>query len=81
MSSFPLKPTHNPVKAYYDALAQFQKHGHTTEGISRSAFAERLKKCAPAYHWRLVEDYQFKGYTCSASWRLCRVSGRGISRT
>jgi hypothetical protein len=61
MSSFPLKPTHKPVKAYYDALAQFQKHGHTTEGNTRSAFADLLKRCAPAYHWHLVEEYQFKG--------------------
>ena len=61
MSSFPLKSTHKPVKAYYDALAQFQKHGHTTEGNTRSAFADPLKKCAPTYHWHLVEEYQFKG--------------------
>lgn len=61
MSSFPLKPTHKPVKAYYDALAQFHKHGHTTEGNTRSAFADLLKRCAPTYHWHLVEEYQFKG--------------------
>ena len=61
MSTFPLKPTHKPVKAYYDAPAQFQKHGHTTEGNTRSAFADLLKKCAPAYHWHLIEEFQFKG--------------------
>lgn len=27
MSLFPLKPTHAPVKAYYEALAQFHLHG------------------------------------------------------
>jgi hypothetical protein len=61
MSSFPLKPTHKPVKAYYDALAQFHKHGHTTEGNTRSAFADLLKRCCPPYGWHLVEEYQFKG--------------------
>jgi predicted helicase len=61
MSLFPLKPTHKPVLAYYAALAQFQQHGHTTEGNTRSAFADLLKKCASPYDWHLVEEYQFKG--------------------
>ena len=60
MSLFPLKPTHAPVKNYYAALAQFQS-GHTTEGNTRSAFADILKKCASPYGWHLVEEYQFKG--------------------
>jgi hypothetical protein len=59
--SFPLKPTHAPVKAYYAALAQFHLHGHTTEGNTRSAFADLLKRCCSHYHWHLVEEYQFKG--------------------
>ena len=61
MSTFPLKPTHKPVKAYFEALATFQKHGHTTEGNTRSAFADLLKRCCPTYGWHLVEEYQFKG--------------------
>src|ERR1035438_4200401 len=61
MSLFPLKPTHAPVKAYYAALAIFQKHGHTTEGNTRSAFADLLKRCCPPYEWHLVEEFQFKG--------------------
>jgi predicted helicase len=61
MSLFPLKPTHKPVLAYYAALQQFQLHGHTTEGNTRSAFADLLKKCASPYDWHLVEEYQFKG--------------------
>ena len=61
MSLFPLKPTHSPVKAYYAALAQFHLHGHTTEGNTRSAFADLLKRCASPYDWHLVEEYQFKG--------------------
>jgi hypothetical protein len=61
MSLFPLKPTHKPVLAYYAALAQFHQHGNTTEGNTRSAFADLLKKCASPYDWHLVEEYQFKG--------------------
>jgi hypothetical protein len=61
MSIFPLKPTHAPVKNYYAALAQFHLHGHTTEGNTRSAFADLLKKCCTPYGWHLVEEYQFKG--------------------
>ncbi len=61
MSLFPLKPAHAPVKKYYAALAQFQKHGHTTEGNTRSAFADLLKRCCSHYGWHLVEEYQFKG--------------------
>ncbi len=64
MSLFPLKPTHAPVKNYYAALAQFQLHGHTTEGNTRSAFADLLKKCASPYGWHLVEELPFKGVFC-----------------
>jgi len=63
MSLFPLKPTHAPVKNYYAALAQFHLHGHTTEGNTRSAFADLLKRCAAPYGWHLVEEFQFKGTT------------------
>ncbi|MEO8735802.1 MAG: N-6 DNA methylase [Edaphobacter sp.] len=61
MSLFPLKPTHKPVLAYYAALVQFHQHGHNTEGNTRSAFGDLLKKCSSPYGWHLVEEYQFKG--------------------
>lgn len=61
MSHFPLKSTHAPVKNYYAALAQFHQASHNTEGNTRSAFADILKKCASPYGWHLVEEYQFKG--------------------
>ncbi len=60
-SLFNLKPTHKPVAAYYAARAQFHKHGHDTEGNTRSAFADLLKRCATPYGWHLVEEYQLKG--------------------
>ncbi|HEY5331592.1 MAG TPA: type ISP restriction/modification enzyme [Acidobacteriaceae bacterium] len=61
MSLFPLKPTHKPIKAYYEALAQFHKHGHVTEGNTKAAFAALLRKCCSPYGWHLVEEYPFKG--------------------
>ena len=61
MSLFSLKPTHKPVKAYFDALALFGKHGHGTEGNTRSAFADLLKRCCAPYDWHLVEEFRFKG--------------------
>ena len=61
MNLFPLKPSSTYVKAYYAALKQFHEHGHKTEGNTRSAFADLLKRCASPYDWHLVEEYQFKG--------------------
>lgn len=61
MSTFPLKPSNKPVRAYFEALRTFEKHGHTTEGNTRSAFADLLKRCSSAYDWHLVEEYQFRG--------------------
>ena len=61
MSLFPLKPNSTYVKKYYAALTQFEEHGHTTEGNTRSAFADLLKRAAGPYDWHLVEEYQFKG--------------------
>ncbi len=61
MSLFPLKPKHKPVKGYYAALAQFQKHGHTTEGNARACFADLRKMCDSRYAWHLVEECTSKG--------------------
>ena len=60
MSTFPLKASHKPVKAYFEALTLFQRHGHTTEGNTRSAFADLLKRCCSPYDWHLVEEYAFR---------------------
>ncbi len=61
MSIFPLKSTSTYIKAYFAALDQFQKHGHTTEGNTRSAFADLLKRACGPYGWHLVEEFPFKG--------------------
>jgi hypothetical protein len=69
MSLFPLKSSHKPVKDYYAALAQFQKHGHVTEGNIRAAFADLLKRCCSPYDWHLVEEYQFRSPSNRATLR------------
>ena len=61
MSIFPLKQTSAHVKKYYDALAVSHKHGHTTEGNTRFAFEELLRRCASPYGWHVVPEYAFKG--------------------
>ncbi len=47
MATLNLKPTHKAVRAYYEALAQFQKLGVKHEGAVRSAF-QVLLSTAPA---------------------------------
>jgi predicted helicase len=61
MSLFPLKPTHAPVKAYYAALAQFEKHGFVTEGNTRDAFAALLRHCARGFDLELTPEVNFIG--------------------
>jgi hypothetical protein len=61
MSLFPLKPTSAHVKKYYDALAVSHKRGHITEGNTRFAFEELLRKCVSVYGWHVVPEYAFKG--------------------
>jgi len=56
-----LKPTSAHVRKYYEALAVSRKHGHTTEGNTRFAFEELLRRCFSPYGWHLVPEYAFKG--------------------
>jgi len=63
MTSLKLKPTHKPVIAYYDALAQFEKLGVKHEGAVRSAFQALLEYCARQAGRTLVPEYQLKRKT------------------
>lgn len=58
MPPLKLKPTHAPVKAYYQTLAQFSSGHHDNEGNIRRAFEELLTKCARQFDWFLVSEYQ-----------------------
>ncbi len=46
MSNFKLKPTHAPVKAYYETLEKFGRGKFDNEGNIRRAFESLLEKCA-----------------------------------
>jgi len=58
MSNFKLKPTHAPVKAYYETLAKCAAGKFDNEGNLRRAFESLLEKCARSFEWFVVGEYQ-----------------------
>jgi len=60
MSTLTLKPTHAPIKTYYEALEKFGRGKFDNEGNIRGAFEDLLKKCARQFDWLLVPEYQIK---------------------
>ena len=52
-----LKPTHKPVKAYYESLDQFDRLGITHETAVRSAFQSLLESCGKQFNWTLVPEH------------------------
>lgn len=60
MNTLKLRPTHAPVKAYYEALEKFGRGKFDNEGNIRGAFEDLLKKCARQFEWLLVPEYPIK---------------------
>ncbi|MBE9145778.1 type ISP restriction/modification enzyme [Planktothrix mougeotii] len=60
MTMLNLKPTHKPVKAYYDALQQFAKLGVSHELAVKDAFADLLKACCQQFNLTLVPEKSIK---------------------
>jgi hypothetical protein len=58
MSTFKLKPTHAPVKTYYETLERFGRGRFDNEGNIRRAFESLLEKCARPFEWLVVPEYQ-----------------------
>ena len=58
MTQLNLKPTHAPVKLYYETLVKFGRGKFDNEGNIRGAFEDLLKKCARQFEWFLVPEYQ-----------------------
>jgi hypothetical protein len=58
MSTLNLKPTHAPVKAYYEALERFGRGNFDNEGNIRGAFERLLEKCAHQFNWTIVPEYK-----------------------
>ena len=57
MTTLNLKPTHKPIKDYYDVLNQFDQLGFTHETAVRSAFQSLLQHCGRQFSWTLVPEY------------------------
>ena len=57
MPSLTLKPTHKPIKAYDDAIKQFDRLGVTHETAVRSAFQSLLEYCARQFNLTLVPEH------------------------
>ncbi len=56
MPTLNLKPTHKPVRAYYESLGRFGRIGVTHETAVRSAFQSLLESCARQVDWTLVPE-------------------------
>ena len=56
-----LKPTHAPIKAYYQTLARYGHARFDNEGNIREAFGDLLKKCARPFDWTLIPEYPIPG--------------------
>ena len=59
-SPLELKPTHEAVVAYYEALAKFDKLGVKHEGAVASAFEDLLEHCARLTGRVLIPKYSLK---------------------
>ena len=57
MKTLNLKPTHKPVKAYYESLQRFESIGVSHETAVRSAFQSLLEYCGRQFNWILVPEH------------------------
>ncbi len=57
MTTLNLKPTHKPVKAYYESLQRFESIGVSHETAVRSAFQSLLEYCGKQFNWILVPEH------------------------
>ena len=57
MKTLNLKPTHKPVKAYYESLQRFESIGVSHETAVRSAFQTLLEYCGRQFNWILVPEH------------------------
>jgi predicted helicase len=55
-----LKPTHKPIKEYFDELASFAQHGQVNEMTVRNAFQDVLQIYTKKLGWQFVEEYTVK---------------------
>lgn len=58
MPNINLKPTHKPVKEYYNTLQQYATQNITHEGAVRTAFLGLLTTCAKQRNATLITEYK-----------------------
>ena len=61
MKTLNLKPTHKPVKAYYESLQRFESIGVSHETAVRTAFQTLLEHCGKQFSWILVPEHSMRG--------------------
>ncbi len=66
MTPLNLKPTHKPVKAYYESLQRFESIGVSHETAVRSAFQTLLEYCGRQFNWILVPEHAMSPLTRGA---------------
>ncbi len=60
MLSLKLKPTHKPIKQYYEELENFNKLGVVHETAVKAAFQKLLESCCQQFKWTLIQEYGIK---------------------
>ncbi len=77
MTTLNLKPTHKPVKAYYESLQRFESIGVSHETAVRSAFQALLEHCGKQLNWILVPEHSMPPLTGHSTSPLTR-GARGV---
>jgi predicted helicase len=60
MPSLSLKPSHKPIRNYYEALDRYGKLGIVHEGAVLSAFQQLLESCGRQFDWTLEQQFAIK---------------------
>jgi predicted helicase len=55
-----IKPSHKPIKEYFEELASFAQHGQVNEMTVRNAFQDVLQIYTKKLGWQFVEEYTIK---------------------
>ena len=80
MTTLNLKPTHKPVKAYYESLERFESIGVSHETAVRSAFQTLLEYCGRQFNWILVPEHSMPPLTGHSTSPLTRGDRGGKNK-
>lgn len=60
MPALRLRPTHKPIRDYYQSLKQYSLLHASHEGAVSEAFGTLLQNCAKQFSWKLVNQFEIK---------------------